>query len=606
MLTDYFHPHSLQDLSLLVVLLMAWDITGFGVFRLLNIPILDFIRPVRWWLGLGLAVFVVFFWHFFYAYSGWFFVSFSLVAAVPFLSSYIKELNFKPFWVTYRWLLLLLLPLFPLLFVKSSLPPYQWDEAVYHYISPYVLNNEMVWHFRGLYSQLPRLLETAFISLFALTRTYATARLLHLAIYLSALASLYLFISSRLGRSWAVMAIAVVFYLLSHLLLGSTSGYIDTGTTSFILITWLLTMEFVSSKSQSALWSFPLFAGLAVGAKYNSLAPIAVSGFVLAVSRFRHGIRLSLSRFVVSAIFFLCLGGYWYVKNWAVTGNPLYPFFFSCRTGGCGQGQAFFDWAEPLTLTNLPTLLRYLFLDRPWFPGLLGALVFLGLVISRGRLRRFLSLSLMLIGLEFVFLSRVAGFTLRYFYHWQILLWLVFIISLVLVLGRLARQLPLFAGLALFSLTALTLLYFRLPQLAVDYYELLPRQDKHYQVRFALHKFPVSDYILRLLPNIGPGVLWCESQPEPKTLVVKDPDLHWSTGEAKFPIFFTRCHHREDFQPGQPKLLLSAQACPDPSQPPPIDPDDDDRMRAMRAENYYLICRADKIVPGLYAVTDQP
>ena len=600
MYSNFFHPHYLLDFLFMAFLLFLWDVSGWGLLRILQVKPPAWLRPVYWWLGLGLAVFVFFISHFFLPFKSAVFIGASLVLALPWLPKYLSlPHRLPPSFKSSLLFILIWLPLLPLVFVKTSLPPYVWDEAVYHYVSPQVLSTQAVWHFRTLYSNLPRILETAFVGLFLLTRTYATARLLHFLIYFSFQMALFSFLKDRFRVPVAAVVILVLNYLLPHLVLESTLGYIDLGTTSFILIVWLMAVETALGKRVHPA-IFSAFAGLAVGAKYNSLSAILVAG-VLYLSVLVKTRSLGFRKIPGYLVLFLLLGGYWYVKNWLVTGNPVFPFFFACKQGVCRESQSFFAWADPLGLRNIFPVISRLFYDFPLFSYLIVALIALSIYI-RSKFTSLIILSSGLFMAEYLVLSAFAGFTLRYFYHWQILLWMLLTLSLIGIIKHISGIIPSRLTRIGLVFTGLIMAALSLKLLLPAYFSYLPGGKNYYQTRFAFRLVPVTDWILWLLPKTGPAVIWCESQGQPLTLVVKDPDLLWSTGETKYTVFLNRCRHREDFIAGQPRYLISAQSCPDPSQPPPTRVKDDSRMGELRQENYQLVCRSRQIVSGLYLV----
>ena len=602
---SYFHPHYFQDIILLVFLLLIWDIAGWGVIRTFKQKPPAFFRSAYWLIGLGLTVLAFFISHFIIPFQGPVFLSSAVIFSLPWIKAYLREHPFKgllKYIKSMSLFIFLWLPLLPVIFVKTSLPPYAWDEAVYHYISPQVLTHQSVWRFHGLYQNLPRLLETAFIGLFSLTRTYATARALHFLIYFSFQVTLYSYLKSKFSKSIAAFTCLVMNFLLPHLAFEATLGYIDIGTTSLILLVWLLAIESFTDSMISPELLF-IYSGLALGAKYNALPAIAASGMVYLTSLYSRHIGFRLRKIPLYTALVSLFGGYWYLKNWLVTGNPIYPFFFTCREGGCGQGQSFFDWATPMGWRNFIQIISKFFYGMPYTGWVVSGLIIAGILFGKKKYRPFILVSITLFIAEYITVSLFAGFNLRYFYHWQILLWLVCILSAVGLFSRMISLLPRkFTGL-IFTVAFVLMFFLSLKILLPEYKSFFRGGDKYYQTRFAFGLVPLSDWLQWLLPRTGPAILWCEQQNRPLTLTVKDPDLNWTSGESKFPIYLTNCRHREDFDPAQPeKLLISRQNCPDASSPPPSNPGDDEKISLLRKENYQLVCSGREIVPGLYLI----
>src|SRR6185312_12969009 len=68
-----------------------------------------------------------------------------------------------------------------------------------------------------------------------------------------------------------------------------------------------------------------LLAGAAVAGKYTELTTPALIGVTLLPLMARRGMWRDLP---FAAIAFLVVAAPWYIKNWVLTGNPIYPFVF--------------------------------------------------------------------------------------------------------------------------------------------------------------------------------------------------------------------------------------------------------------------------------------
>ena len=382
MLEQYFKPHTIFNLMLLVYLLFTFEVAGWGLTKALKIKTPNFLRPAVWLLGLAQMVFLTFLSHFFTPYNGYLTLLFSTLLAWGWVKPYFKSKQperIKKIFYSLFPILILFLPLTPLIFIKTSLPPHIWDEAVYHYISPYKLFNELTWHFRNLYDNVPRLLDTAYISLFALTKSYAPARLLHFFVYFTSLSSVYLFVKKYLGVFAGLLVFSVLTYLQIPLLIQSTWGYVDLGVTAFITFSLLSLVEYYIKKDINLIYFSLLFISLGLGTKYNALAPFLVisSLFLTQIIFEKHLKNIKANKFLITILASLGLGGYWYIKNWIVTGNPIFPFFFNCKIPGCGVGQSFFDWTTALTLNNLPLITGQLLFNHQWLTPLSVVIIFL-------------------------------------------------------------------------------------------------------------------------------------------------------------------------------------------------------------------------------------
>src|SRR3989344_8249080 len=188
-LSDFFGPLNISNLLIFFSFVACCEIIGYRPAKLFIGKIPYFLRGAIWLLGMGIVVFAYFLSHYFVPYSFPTILFVLIVLLVPTVKYYIGEKGLKSlsdFLRDNKLPLFIVLLVLPQVFVKSSQPPYVWDEMSYHYISPYTLYFEKVWDTGvSLYLNLPRLLDTAFISLFSLTKTYSVARLLQFSIFVT-------------------------------------------------------------------------------------------------------------------------------------------------------------------------------------------------------------------------------------------------------------------------------------------------------------------------------------------------------------------------------------------------------------------------------------
>jgi 4-amino-4-deoxy-L-arabinose transferase-like glycosyltransferase len=146
-----------------------------------------------------------------------------------------------------------------------------------------------------------------------------------------------------------------------------------------------------------------IFAGLALGLKYTGfITPLVIASLILwrtyHVSRStEHGARSTLSSLAAFALPALLVALPWYVKNWAFTGNPVYPFLSNLfdslhwdafrndwySASGTGIG------LRPTTLLALPWLITLGVRDVNYWDGRTGPLflIFLPFILLYGLFR---------------------------------------------------------------------------------------------------------------------------------------------------------------------------------------------------------------------------
>jgi len=548
-LSQYFEPHTFRNLLFFVYLLFTFDIAGWGLTKFLRITPCKSLRPTLWFFGMAQTTFLMFLSHLFTFYNGQLLLLFSTLIILPWIKSYFHTNQHKELFrivKDIKILLLIFLPLIPLVFVKTSLPPYVWDEAAYHYISPHDLFHQKTWSFHGLYENLPRLLDTIYIHLFSLTKSYASARLLHFFIYFSLLITTYLFIKKQFNTIAALISFCVLSYLQIPLIIQSTWGYIDVATASFVTLAVLTLLHFTQKPSKNSFFLGILYLSIGIGIKYNALAPSIIIGllFLIFIYLKRYFYKIRIKEVITVILVGLFLGGYWYVKNWVVTGNPIYPFIFPCRVSGCGVGQSFFgSWTEPLTLGNLPLIIKSVLFNHHLLTPAAVIIILFSLIITSKRNKKTLILLLGIVFGEYFLLSPFAGFEDRYFFHWNIILSVTFSISLYLTLKFFLIDKKFTLGIPIFLILAFLTIFVYGKKTITLYRDYLPDGINYYQTRFALGRADIKNWISLEFPEMKEFVFFCDDPPknQPITYAWIDPDLIWYSRNGLVRVFMTNC-----------------------------------------------------------------
>lgn len=147
----------------------------------------------------------------------------------------------------------------------------------------------------------------------------------------------------------------------------AATAYIDLGLAVFSLGAVFCFLNWHQTANPRWMAACGLFCGLCLGSKYlGALVCIWLAVWIIVLSlREKRSLR-SLGPAVVLA---LVIGGGWYLRNWLLTGNPVYPFAFSIF-GGKGwtadmaaayaaDQKAFGFGHGPLDLLQLPWRLSF-------------------------------------------------------------------------------------------------------------------------------------------------------------------------------------------------------------------------------------------------------
>ena len=134
------------------------------------------------------------------------------------------------------------------------------------------------------------------------------------------------------SRRAAVFAVLVAIFTTIYSMQMMGWGYVDTVVTFYVTAFLAFTFMKSVSSEQNGLFAALSFA-LAMLSKYDALLlliPSILLLFLLRRSLFRSSITLSWNtRTLPWLAAFTILGVSWYIRNWAVVGDPVYPFLYN-------------------------------------------------------------------------------------------------------------------------------------------------------------------------------------------------------------------------------------------------------------------------------------
>jgi 4-amino-4-deoxy-L-arabinose transferase-like glycosyltransferase len=285
--------------------------------------------------------------------------------------------------------LIFLALLFLLTLSLALLPPADWDGLFYHLTGP-----KLYLQASGITSadiphlSFPSLMEMLF-AWAMLLRGDIAAKLLHF-LYGLLLAGLVYRIALRFWGQTAAWSGLLLFASMPLVNMLAGWAYNDLALAFYQLAALYWLIDWVSGKSekkQSSLIISGIFAGLAMGLKYTSFVTPLVLFAIIAYYGFRRArnLQFTIYNLLAFALPALLMAAPWYIKNWAFTGNPVYPFLFDVfgghlwdsfraewyAAGGTGIG------FKPSTLLALPWLLTLGVRDVNYWDGRTGPLLLL-------------------------------------------------------------------------------------------------------------------------------------------------------------------------------------------------------------------------------------
>jgi len=226
--------------------------------------------------------------------------------------------------------LLLILLIFAV--VQALAPPWDYDGLMYHLYAPKlflraggILSLPDTWQANG-----PLATEMLFAFGLALGSD-VVAKLVHLTFGLLLAAGTYAMARRLIGEGagWIALAALVGVPLLPSL---ASLAYADLAWATFQFGSLYALVLWRQNKQAEWLAAAGAMAGFALGSKYLALGAVAVLiPFVLWESR-KLGVRCMLRNGLVFSAFAAVIGSPWYVKNWILLGNPVFPFYFPTET----------------------------------------------------------------------------------------------------------------------------------------------------------------------------------------------------------------------------------------------------------------------------------
>jgi hypothetical protein len=517
-LTNFFQPFNILTISYFFGFLIFFDIVGTTIKHLFikNREIQLETRIINWLIGLSSFVFI------------WFLVGFiyeanrnniliSIVLLLTFtLPSYLNNRRYLDFIKLPKntlLFLLLFLPLIPSAIVKSSLAPYYNDELNYHFISPYQMLYQIksFWVFNGgTLMNAPRLMDNLYILTFSATHTYSVVRLLQFLILPTAIYFSIVIIRKLFGKLSAFLFTLIFISLPITLTVISTIGYVDFPSHLFMLIGLLLGIAFVWQNNKEYLILSILFWGMSIGTKYSSLSPFIIFIIVLVGAFYLKNKSLKLffdvSLLLKSLIAIAISGGYWYIKNFIVYGNPIYPFLFKCwgkyNTDYCGKGSSFFgEWTTPIRFDTFFSVINELIPGNVMLFITIAASLAILFVYANKKIKLVLTMITASFLLEMLVLKYSSGFYLRYQQH--MLFFLILPIILIASINFKNRILKIVQ----YSIIALIVISSSFSYLDnIRHMGSGPAEKEYF-----LGKINIYGWVDKNLPKLSETVKWCDN-----------------------------------------------------------------------------------------------
>lgn len=214
----------------------------------------------------------------------------------------------------------------------ASVPPVSRDALSHHLALP------KLWVAQGGIHETPEIVFSYYPQLIDLLYTLPlmfghdiAAKYIHFLFALLTAGLLFLFVRRRLGAAWAACA-GLMFLTIPVILKLSVNVYVDLGLIFFCAASLFAVVLWLEDPGRIKwLLVAGVASGLALGTKYNAMVPVFVLGLLLPFFFLRTGGSRNTDQLrsvgygaLFAAVAVLVFSP-WLLRNYSLTGNPLYP-----------------------------------------------------------------------------------------------------------------------------------------------------------------------------------------------------------------------------------------------------------------------------------------
>lgn len=274
-------------------------------------------------------------------------------------------LSVSPYGALERVMLALLVGFLLLAWLGGLAPPFAEDTLREHLgvAKLFVTEGRIVFQ-PVLFYNMPSAVEMLYV-LGTLLYSPTVGLLLNSTFLVLTTLGIYHFAMRHISKEVGLLA-AVLFSSIPLVWYQSFQGKVDLGLYLYTSLAFFLLSEWRQSGITAQLVLAGAFSGAAMSTKYIGVyTALSISGIVLFVllrAPRDAGSKLKALSGYVGAL--LLFGSPWYLKNWFITGNPIYPIFYPVLGGR--------DWNLRAYELGLQDLEKYVILRKDWWGFLTG------------------------------------------------------------------------------------------------------------------------------------------------------------------------------------------------------------------------------------------
>lgn len=142
--------------------------------------------------------------------------------------------------------------------------------------------------------------------------------------------SLIIFINEHTNKRWISIFWGLLLWLTPTFMAQVSTTYVDIGVAFFLFLSFYLFWQGLETKKIAVFFLSGVFLGFAANSKYSGLLGGLPFVVFLAYSIFKSRFHLHYLKVLCSfGVGFCLFGGFLFIRNWMLTGNPLFPIFSS-------------------------------------------------------------------------------------------------------------------------------------------------------------------------------------------------------------------------------------------------------------------------------------
>lgn len=223
------------------------------------------------------------------------------------------------------WIIFLIV-YFVFMILLTSLPPSVRDELIYHLEIPKRLieSKGFVIFTNNVYAYFPKLADMFFL-LGLGTVGETAAKLFHVLSGFLLCVVIYRITFNWLGKRHAALTVGIFLSIPSVMVIMSWA-YVDLTYALYVVLSFLMLLEYTKQKELKYAVLAGLFMGATICIKYTGLQFVALGICFLAYAKLKDRSIPLFKPILVIGIISITLALPYFIRNWQMTGWPLFPF----------------------------------------------------------------------------------------------------------------------------------------------------------------------------------------------------------------------------------------------------------------------------------------